>query len=180
MGPCSKPDCVKVKIGLDSSEAGRPRWVTLHSLLRADLGQNPKEVASSFQQPSDQAESPARPSPGLGSLLSSPYPPLTREHPRKWPVGGGRSGRGCSPWGVGAGRREEGRPGSDWLGYARQLPAKNKREQAAGVLGVGAPTRRAPAALLREDAPTTKPAQRACEPGGARGFSARAGRAPRN
>lgn len=180
MGPCSKPDCVKVKIGLDSSEAGRPRWVTLHSLLRADLGQNPKEVASSFQQPSDQAESPARPSPGLGSLLSSPYPPLTREHPRKWPVGGGRSGRGCSPWGVGAGRREEGRPGSDWLGYARQLPAKNKREQAAGVLGVGAPTRRAPAALLREDAPTTKPAERACEPGGARGFSARAGPAPRN
>lgn len=92
------PDCVilSVKTGLDSSAAGRPRWVTLHSLLRADLGQNPKEVASSFQQPSDQAESPARPSPGLGSLLSSPYPPppLTREHPRKWPVGGGRSGTG--------------------------------------------------------------------------------------
>nr|XP_042131053.1 hepatoma-derived growth factor-related protein 3 [Peromyscus maniculatus bairdii] len=111
-----------------------------------------------------------------GAPLSPPPPPLTREHPQKWPVGGGQPGEGgCSPWGVGAGRREEGRPGSDWLGYARQLPAKNKREQAAGVLGVGAPTRRAPASLLlllllllplllREDAPTSSPP---AEPAGA-------------
>lgn len=98
---------------------------------------------------------------------------------RGWGAVGNGEG-GCSPWGVGAGRREEGRPGSDWLGYARQLPAKNKREQAAGLRGVGAPTRRAPAPLRREDAPTTKPAERASEPGGARGFSAKAGRAPRN
>nr|XP_048291272.1 hepatoma-derived growth factor-related protein 3 [Myodes glareolus] len=62
---------------------------------------------------------------------------------------------------------------SNEAGRPRQLPAKNKREQAAGVLGVGAPTRRAPTPLLREDAPTTKPAERASEPGGARGFSAK-------
>lgn len=93
------PDCVilSVKTGLDSSAAGRPRWVTLHSLLRADLGQNPKEVASSFQQPSDQAESPARPSPGLGSLLSSPYPPPHSPE----------STHGSGPW-VGGGRERGG------------------------------------------------------------------------
>lgn len=182
MGPCSKSDCVKVKTGLDSSEAGRPRWVTLHSLLRADLGQNPKEVASSFQQPSDQAESPRaaipRPREPFVVLLPPTHQRTPTEVARGWGAAG--EGGGCSPWGVGAGRREEGRPGSDWLGYARQLPAKNKREQAAGVLGVGAPTRRTPSSLLREDAPTTQPAERACEPGGARGFSAKAGRAPRN
>lgn len=90
------PDCVilSVKTGLDSSEAGRPRWVTLHSLLRADLGQNPKEVASSFQQPSDQAESPARPSPGLGSLLSSPYPPTHQGAPTEVARGWGAVGNG--------------------------------------------------------------------------------------
>lgn len=81
---------------------------------------------------------------------------------------------------AGGGREQEGkegRSGGDWLGYARQLPAKNKREQAAGVLGVGAPTRRALASLLREDAPTSSPRSK---PGGARGFSEKAGRAPRN
>lgn len=47
---------------------------------------------------------------------------------------------------AGGGREQEGkegRPGGgDWLGYTRQLPAQNKREQAAGVLGVGAPGHR--------------------------------------
>lgn len=81
---------------------------------------------------------------------------------------------------AGGGREQEGkegRPGGDWLGFTRQLPAKNKREQAAGVFGVGAPTRGAPASLLREDAPTSSPRSK---PGGARGFSEKAGRAPRN
>lgn len=82
---------------------------------------------------------------------------------------------------AGGGREQEGkegRPGGgDWLGYTRQLPAQNKREQAAGVLGVGAPTRRAPVSLLREDAPTSSPRNK---PGGARGFSEKAGCAPRN
>lgn len=125
---------------------------------------------------------------GAASLLLSyppngwaPLSPLSHSPEstrRSGPWVGGRQKRGVQS--AGGGREQEGkegRPGDDWLGYARQLPAKNKREQAAGVLGVGAPTRRAPSSPLREDAPTSSPWSK---PGGARGFSEKAGRAPRN